>query len=197
MSLVGKQFPDIQIKGINFSGEEITLNLSTPGMKKLLFWYPKDFSFVCPTELHAFQEKLEEFAKRGVHVYGISCDTLEVHMAWLDTPKDQGGIQGVTYPILSDSRRELSKELKILDYETEFFWDDDVNDQAKKVIHDGDNVTYRATYLIDETGRVFHESINDMPLGRNIDEFLRIIDAKLYVEEKGEGCPANWENGKK
>jgi peroxiredoxin (alkyl hydroperoxide reductase subunit C) len=83
-------------------------------MKKLLFWYPKDFTFVCPTEIHAFQEKLEEFAKRGVQVYGASCDTLEVHMAWLDTPKDQGGIQGVTYPILSDSRRELSKELKSL-----------------------------------------------------------------------------------
>ena len=192
MSFVGKQFPDVEIKAINFSGEEIILNLSTPGMKKLLFWYPKDFSFVCPTELHAFQGKLEEFAKRGVHVYAASCDTLEVHMAWLDIPKDQGGIQGVTYPIISDSRRELSKELKILDYETEFFWDDDVGDQSKKVVQDGDNVTYRATYLIDETGRVFHESINDMPLGRNIDEYLRIIDAKLFVEERGEGCPANW-----
>lgn len=192
MSFVGKQFPDIETKAINFSGEEIAINLSTPGMKKLLFWYPKDFSFVCPTELYAFQEKLEEFAKRGVHVYGASCDTLEVHMAWLDTPKDQGGIQGVTYPIISDSRREISKELKILDYETEFFWDEEKSDEGKKVIQDGDNVTYRATYLIDETGRVFHESVNDMPLGRNIDEYLRIIDSKLYVEEKGEGCPANW-----
>jgi peroxiredoxin (alkyl hydroperoxide reductase subunit C) len=196
MSLVGEQFPDVNVKAINFDGEETIVNLSKPGMKKLLFWYPKDFTFVCPTEIHAFQEKLEEFAKRGVQVYGASCDTLEVHMAWLDTPKDQGGIQGVTYPIISDSRRELSKELKILDYETEFFWDDDVGDQTKKVIRDGDNVTYRATYLIDETGRVFHESVNDMPLGRNVDEYLRIIDAKLFNEEKGDVCPANWEAGK-
>ena len=102
------------------------------------------------------------------------------------------GFRGVTYPIISDSRREISKELKILDYETEFFWDEEKSDEGKKVIQDGDNVTYRATYLIDETGRVFHESVNDMPLGRNIDEYLRIIDSKLYVEEKGEGCPANW-----
>lgn len=196
MSIVGKQFPDVNVKSINFDGEETTVNLSKPGMKKLLFWYPKDFTFVCPTEIHAFQEKLQEFAKRGVQVYGASCDTLEVHMAWLDTPKDEGGIQGVTYPILSDSTRALSKKLGILDYETEHFFDEENSDIEHRVILDGDNVTYRATYLIDETGRVFHESINDMPIGRNVDEYLRIIDAKLFNEEKGDVCPANWEAGK-
>lgn len=197
MSQVGKQFPDIDVKAINFDGEEMIVNLSTPGMKKLLFWYPKDFSFVCPTEIHAFQEKLEEFAKRGVQVYGASCDTVEVHSAWLDTPKDQGGLQGVFYPLIADSRRELSKKLGILDYETSFYWDEEKNDEEQKVIQDGDNVPYRATYLIDETGRIFHESVNDMPLGRNVDEYLRIIDAKIFSEEKGEGCPANWRSGKK
>jgi len=185
MSLVGKQFPDITVKAINAEGDELQVNLSRPGLKKVLFWYPKDFTFVCPTELHAFQDAIEEFNKRGVEVYGASCDTAEVHFAWLNTPKDDGGIQGVTYPILADSRRELASYLGILDYEA---WE-----EGNK---DGDNVSYRATYLIDETGRVFHESVNDMPLGRNVDEYLRIIDAKLHNEKYGEVCPANWEEGK-
>lgn len=175
MSLVGKQFPDITVKAINAEGDELQVNLSIPGLKKVLFWYPKDFTFVCPTELHAFQEKIEEFNKRGVEVYGASCDTAEVHFAWLNTPKDNGGIEGVNYPLLSDTTRKLSKELDILDDES---------------------VTYRATYLIDETGEVYHESVNDMPLGRNVDEYLRIIDAKLHNEKHGEVCPANWEEGK-
>jgi peroxiredoxin 2/4 len=185
MSLVGKQFPDITVKTINAEGDELQVNLSRPGLKKILFWYPKDFTFVCPTELHAFQDAIEEFNKRGVEVYGASCDTAEVHFAWLNTSKEDGGIQGVTYPILADSKRTLAKELDILDYEE---WDEEKQD--------GDNVTYRATYLIDETGRVYHESVNDMPLGRNVDEYLRIIDAKLHNEKHGEVCPANWEEGK-
>ena len=175
MSLVGKQFPDITVKAINAEGDELQVNLSRPGLKKILFWYPKDFTFVCPTELHAFQNAIEEFNKRGVEVYGASCDTAEVHFAWLNTPKDDGGIEGVNYPLLSDTTRKLSEELDILDDES---------------------VTYRATYLIDETGKVYHESINDMPLGRNVDEYLRIIDAKLHNEKHGEVCPANWEEGK-
>ena len=185
MSLVGKQFPDITVKTINAEGDELQVNLSRPGLKKILFWYPKDFTFVCPTELHAFQDAIEQFNKRGVEVYGASCDTAEVHFAWLNTSKEDGGIQGVTYPILADSKRTLAKELDILDYEE---WDEEKQD--------GDNVTYRATYLIDETGRVYHESVNDMPLGRNVDEYLRIIDAKLHNEKHGEVCPANWEEGK-
>ncbi|MCL4164924.1 UNVERIFIED_CONTAM: hypothetical protein GTU68_019710 [Idotea baltica] len=144
--------------------------------KVVLFWYPKDFTFVCPTELHAFQGALAEFEKRNTIVIGASCDTPEVHFAWLSTSKDNGGIEGVTYPILADSNRNLSSILGIL--------------------VEGDNVTYRATYVIDEDGVVQHESINNMPIGRNVNEYLRIVDALTHVQEKGEVCPANWEEGK-
>ena len=158
--------------------------------KVLLFWYPKDFTFVCPTELHAFQEALEEFEKRNVKVIGASCDTAEVHFAWLNTPKNQGGIQGVTYPLLADSNRNLATVLDILD--TNEVFDEDYDNY----LIEGDNVTYRATYLIDENGKIFHESINDMPLGRNVSEFLRLIDAYAHVQQYGEVCPANWQEGK-
>ena len=158
--------------------------------KVLLFWYPKDFTFVCPTELHAFQEALEEFEKRNVKVIGASCDTAEVHFAWLNTPKNQGGIQGVTYPLLADSNRNLATVLDILD--TNEVFDEDYDNY----LIEGDNVTYRATYLIDENGKIFHESINDMPLGRNVSEFLRLIDAYVHVQQYGEVCPANWQEGK-
>lgn len=196
MSLVGKQFPDITVKAINADGDELKINLSKPEQPTLLFWYPKDFTFVCPTEIHAFQEKLSEFNKKGYQVFGASCDTNEVHFAWLNTPKQNGGIEGVTFPLLADTRRELAKSLDILDYEKEWKWDNVLNDDKETIIKDGDNVTYRATYLIDKSGTVWHESINDMPIGRNIDEYLRLIDAKLHLEKHGEVCPANWSEGK-
>ena len=159
--------------------------------KVILFWYPKDFTFVCPTELHAFQAALPEFDKRNTIVIGASCDTAEVHFAWLSTPKDNGGIEGVTYPIIADSNRNLSNLLDILDISEESY------DQATGTLQvEGDNVTYRATYIIDEEGTVVHESVNHMPLGRNVNEFLRLIDAYTHVQEKGEVCPANWEEGK-
>jgi peroxiredoxin (alkyl hydroperoxide reductase subunit C) len=170
-------------------GDTIKLNVfeeATKNNKKVcLFWYPKDFTFVCPTELHAFQAALGEFEKRNTIVIGASCDSAQVHFAWLTTAKDQGGIEGVTYPLLADTTRALSMELDILDYD--MFSDED---------NGGDNVTYRATYLIDETGTVFHESINHMPLGRNVNEYLRLIDAFSHVQNHGEVCPANWEEGK-
>jgi len=157
----------------------------------LLFWYPKDFTFVCPTELHAFQAALGEFEKRNTIVVGASCDTPEVHFAWLSTSKDNGGIEGVTYPILADTNRNLSSILGILDITNETF------DEASQTVQvEGDNVTYRATYLIDEEGTVFHEGINHMPVGRNVNEFLRLIDAYAHVQKNGEVCPANWEEGK-
>ena len=195
MSKVGKQFPDISVKTINADGDELNLNLSKPRRNTLLFWYPKDFTFVCPTEIHAFEEKLEEFNKRGYQVFGASCDTLEVHFAWLNTPKEDGGLEGVTYPLISDSRRTLAKKLDILDYEVEHSWTPE-DDEIEKVIKDGDNVTFRATYLIDKDGKIWHESVNDMPIGRNVDEYLRLIDAKNHVDKHGEVCPANWEEGK-
>ena len=166
--------------------EEATEN----NQKVLLFWYPKDFTFVCPTDLHAFQAALEEFKKRNTIVIGASCDTNEVHFAWLNTPKNNGGIEGVTYPILADTTRNLAAELGILDIEMEY---DEAFDGELLV---GSNVTYRATYLIDEEGKIFHESVNDMPLGRNVNEYLRLVDAYTHVQTKGEVCPANWEEGK-
>ena len=161
------------------------------GKKVLLFWYPKDFTFVCPTELHAFQAALPEFEKRNTIVIGASCDTAEVHFAWLNTAKDNGGIEGVTYDILADSNRNLSRVLDILDVA-----DHTIDEETGLDLIVGDFVTYRATYLIDEEGLVFHEGVNHMPVGRNVNEFLRLIDAYTHVQEKGEVCPANWEEGK-
>ena len=192
---VGSKFPDISVKAINADGDELQVNLCCPQTPTVLFWYPKDFTFVCPTEIHAFQAKLKEFNDRGYQVFGASCDTAEVHFAWLNTAKDDGGIEGVEFPLLADSRRKLATKLNILDYETDYVYSEEL-EEREKVIQDGDNVTYRATYLIDGDGRIFHQSVNDMPLGRNIDELLRLIDAKAHVDKNGEVCPANWSEGK-
>jgi peroxiredoxin (alkyl hydroperoxide reductase subunit C) len=194
MALVGKKFPNITVDAISHMGDNLRINVLEEAVnnkkKVLLFWYPKDFTFVCPTELHAFQAALAEFEKRNTTVIGASCDTNEVHFAWLNTAKDNGGIEGVTYPLLADTTRNLSAALDILD--AEWVYNEAFNDE----ILDGSNVTFRATYLIDEDGKIFHESINDMPLGRNVNEYLRLIDAYTHVQTKGEVCPANWEEGK-
>jgi len=191
---VGSKFPDISVKAINADGDELDVNLCCPKTPTVLFWYPKDFTFVCPTELFEFQAKLKEFNDRGYQVFGASCDTAEVHLAWLNTAKEDGGIEGVEYPLLADSRRKLATKLNILDYETDYVYNEEL-EEREKVIQDGDNVTYRATFLIDGDGRIFHQSVNDMPLGRNVDELLRLIDAKAHVDEKGEVCPAGWNKG--
>tara|TARA_B100000768_G_scaffold179310_1_gene196739 strand:+ start:1583 stop:2221 length:639 start_codon:yes stop_codon:yes gene_type:complete len=195
MSIVGKKFPSLEVSAMNEMGDTIKVNVfeeaKNNGKKVLLFWYPKDFTFVCPTELHAFQAALGEFGKRNTMVIGASCDTPEVHFAWLNTPKDQGGIEGVTYTILADTNRNLSSILEILDIQ-DVLYDEDLD--AEIVV--GDSVTYRATYLLDEDGVVFHEGVNHMPVGRNVNEFLRLIDAFTHVQKNGEVCPANWEEGK-
>ena len=195
MSIVGKQFPDLSVNAMNEMGDTISVNVLEEAKnnkkKVLLFWYPKDFTFVCPTELHAFQAALGEFEKRNTTVIGASCDTAEVHFAWLSTAKDNGGIEGVTYNLLADSNRNLASTLGILDISNERY-----DEETGVLLVDGDNVTYRATYLIDEEGMVFHEGVNHMPLGRNVNEFIRLIDAFTHVQEKGEVCPANWEEGK-
>lgn len=180
MSLVGKQFPDITKKAMDEMGDTFEINVLEQAVnhkqKVLLFWYPKDFTFVCPTEIHAFQSKLYEFTARNCKVIGASCDSAEVHFAWLTTPKDNGGIEGVSFPLIADTNRQLSATLGILDSD--------------------DMVSYRATYLIDENGTIFHESVNDMPIGRNVDEYLRLLDAKIHNEKHGEVCPANWDTTK-
>lgn len=194
MAITGKKFPNITVPAMNDMGDTIQVNVLDEAIKNkkkvLLFWYPKDFTFVCPTELHAFQEALSEFEKRNTIVIGASCDTAEVHFAWLNTPKDNGGIEGVSYNILADSNRNLASSLNILDA--------DVVEEDEKTgirILNADNVTYRATFLIDEEGTVFHEGVNHMPLGRNVDDFIRLIDAYTHVQQHGEVCPANWEEG--
>lgn len=195
MSIVGKKFPNLTVDAMNDMGDTFKINVLDEAVKNkkkvVLFWYPKDFTYVCPTELHAFEAAKAEFEKRNCIVIGASCDTPEVHFAWLSTPKDHGGIEGVTYPLLADSNRNLSSTLGILDITAETY-----DEETGLVMVEGDNVTYRATYIIDEEGTVVHESVNDMPLGRNVSEFLRLVDAYTHVQEKGEVCPANWEEGK-
>ena len=194
MSLVGKKFPNITVDAMSEMGDNLRINILEEATKKnkkvVLFWYPKDFTFVCPTELHAFEELKKEFEKRNTIIIGASVDTCEVHFAWLNTPKDQGGIEGVSYPILADTTRNLSNALGILEADHIY------NEELENYLIEGSNVTFRATFLIDENGKVFHESLNDMPLGRNVKEYLRLIDAYTHVQKYGEVCPANWEEGK-
>jgi len=191
---VGKKFPNLAVNAMNEMGDTFQINVleeATKNNKKvLLFWYPKDFTFVCPTELHAFQAALPEFDQRNTIVIGASVDSAEVHFAWLSTAKDNGGIEGVTYPLLADTNRNLSEALGILDSTEKF------DEETQTYTKEGDDVTFRATYLIDEEGTVFHEGVNHMPVGRNVNEFLRLIDAYAHVQKNGEVCPANWEEGK-
>jgi peroxiredoxin (alkyl hydroperoxide reductase subunit C) len=194
MALVGKKFPNFEVDAMNEMGDTFQINVFNEavknGKKVLLFWYPKDFTFVCPTEIRAFQDSLADFEARNTIVIGASVDTAEVHFAWLNTSKDNGGIEGVTFPLLADTNRNLSSQLGILDVVSESY-----DEESGNVMIEGSYVTYRATYLIDEEGKIFHESINDMPLGRNVGEYLRLIDAYTHVQVKGEVCPANWEEG--
>lgn len=193
MTLVGKKFPNISVDAMDSKGMTFKINVLEEAKKNnkkvVLFWYPKDFTYVCPTELHAFQAKLAEFESRNTIVVGASCDTPEVHFAWLTTPKNKGGIEGITYPILADTNRNLSDRLGILDIEATY------DEETDDINFEGDNVTFRATYLIDEEGTVFHESVNHMPLGRNVDEYIRLVDAYAHVQQYGEVCPANWQEG--
>jgi peroxiredoxin (alkyl hydroperoxide reductase subunit C) len=192
MALVGKKAPQFNT-GAVINGEEIVDNFSLDqyiGKKNVLFFfYPKDFTFVCPTEIHAFQEKLAEFEKRDTVVVGCSTDTEETHLAWLTTAKDNGGIEGVTYPLVADVSKVISLNYGVLAGEYTF------NNESRTWSFSGIPVAYRGSFLIDKEGIVRHESVNDLPLGRNIDEYIRLVDAQLHVEKYGEVCPANWEEG--
>lgn len=192
MSLVGKKAPVFNAPAV-VNGEEIVDSFSLEqylGKQEVVFFfYPKDFTFVCPTEILAFQEKLAEFEKRGVAVVGASTDTEETHLAWLMTPKNQGGIEGVTYPLVADTSKTVASNFGVL------AGDWDYNEEGQLVFN-GLPIAYRGTFLIDKEGTVRHETINDLPLGRNIDEMIRLVDALQHVEKHGEVCPANWEEGK-
>lgn len=192
MSLVGKKAPIFSAPAV-INGEEIVETFSLDqyiGKKEVVFFfYPKDFTFVCPTEILAFQSKLAEFEKRGVAVVGASTDTEESHLAWLMTPKNKGGIEGVTYPIVADTSKTIASNYGVLAGD----WD---YDEEGNLSFTGAPIAYRGTFLIDKEGTVRQETINDLPLGRNIDEMIRLVDALQYVEKHGEVCPANWEEGK-
>lgn len=191
-SLVGKLAPDFKATAV-VNGHEIVQDFSLSqyqGNKYVVFFfYPMDFTFVCPTELHAFQEKLDEFEKRNVAVVGCSVDSEYSHFSWLQMPKREGGIQGVKYPIVSDFSKEISKNYGVLagDYS--------VSDGGS-IKYEGAPVAFRGLFLIDKEGIVRHMVINDLPLGRNVDEVLRMVDALQHFEENGEVCPANWSKGK-
>lgn len=175
--LVNKPAPDFTATAVvNNDFQEITLSNYRGKKNVVLFFYPLDFTFVCPTELHAFQEKLSQFKSKNTEVLGVSIDSKFSHLAWLKTSKEDGGIEGVTYPVVSDIHKTIAR-----DYD---------------VLHE-DGVALRATFLIDRKGTVRHQTVNDLPLGRNIDEYLRLIDALAFNEKHGEVCPANWTEGQR
>ncbi len=155
----------------------------------LFFFYPKDFTFVCPTELHAFNERLADFESRDVAVVACSTDTAESHHAYLGIPKDKGGIQGIKYPIVADANKTISTNFDVLTGEYEY-------DEEGNLSATNDLVAYRGLFLIDKNGVVQHQLVNNLPLGRNVDEAMRMVDALRHVEENGEVCPANWGEGK-
>ena len=154
----------------------------------VFFFYPKDFTFVCPSELHAFQAKLAEFEARNTAVVACSTDTEETHWGWLQMDKAAGGIKGVTYPIVADTAKTISANYGVL------FGDYDLDEEGN-LLATGPMIAYRGLFLIDKEGTVRHALVNDLPLGRNVDEALRMVDALTFFEENGEVCPANWTQG--
>jgi len=189
--LVGKKAPLFEADAVTNGGEFIErFSLERYIGKKyvVFFFYPLDFTFVCPTELLAFQEKLGEFEKRNVAVVGCSVDSKFSHWAWLNTPKNMGGIQGVKYPIVSDLSKTISANYDVL--AGEYSSSDEGN-----LEFEGGAVAFRGLFLIDKQGIVRHQIVNDLPLGRNINEALRMVDALQFFEENGEVCPANWQKG--
>ena len=191
-SLIGRQAPKFSAAAV-VNGHEIVDNFSLEQYKGnkyvVFFFYPMDFTFVCPTELHAFQEKLAEFEKRNVAVVGCSVDSQHSHFAWLNTPKNQGGIEGVTYPIVADLSKSISESFGVLAGSY-------APDENGNWVCEGTPVAYRGLFLIDKEGVVRHSVINDLPLGRSVDEAIRVVDALQHFEEFGEVCPANWSKGK-
>ena len=177
-SMVTREAPDFTAQAVmgDNAFEELKLS-SYRGKYVILFFYPLDFTFVCPTELLAFNDKLDEFKKRGVEVIAASVDSVNSHYAWLNTPRGKGGVEGVRYPIVSDLNKSISE-----DYD---------------VLVKGAGKAYRGLFLIDKDFVVRHQVVNDLPLGRSVDETLRMVDALQFNDEHGEVCPADWRQGDK
>ncbi len=176
--LVGKKAPDFTAAAVmpnNEIVENFNLNSYLKGKIGILFFYPLDFTFVCPSEIIAFDNRLQEFKERGVEVIGVSVDSKFSHLAWKNTEVGKGGIGQIQYPLVADLTKSISRDYDVLV---------------------GDAVALRGTFLIDQDGVVRHQVVNDLPLGRNIDEAIRMIDALKFFQENGEVCPAGWNKGK-
>ena len=176
--LVGKAAPDftaVAVMGNNEINENFNLSKYIKGTAAVVFFYPLDFTFVCPSEIIAFDHRLDEFKKRKVEVIGVSIDSHFTHLAWKNTPVNNGGIGQVKYPLVADIKHEICKA-----YDVE----------------EAGGVAFRGSFLIDKKGMVRHQVVNDLPLGRNIDEMIRMVDALQFHEEHGEVCPAGWSKGK-
>lgn len=193
MSYVGKKAPQFETNAV-INGKEIVERFSLEqfnGKKYvLLLFYPMDFSLVCPTELLAFQDQIAEFEKRNVVIIGCSADSINTHLAWLKVDKENGGIKGVTFPLISDFDKTISMNYDVLAGEYDF------NDD-NEIVFEGNSFSYRGLFLIDKMGIVRHQAVNDLPFGRSVDETLRMIDQLRHYERHGESCPANWKKGDK
>ena len=189
--LVGKKAPSFKAAAV-INGSEVINEFSLDqylGKKYvILFFYPADFTFVCPTELLSFQESLGEFEKRNCALVGCSVDSEFSHWKWLQTEKKEGGIKTVTYPLVADLAKTIAENYDVLAGAYEY----DENGQA---VFSGTPQSYRGLFLIDKQGIVRHQLVNDMPLGRSVDEAIRMVDALQFFEENGEVCPANWHKG--
>jgi peroxiredoxin 2/4 len=191
--LVGKKAPVFSASAVIKGGEMVEgFSLEQYLGKKyvVFFFYPADFTFVCPTELLAFQERIKEFDEKNVAVVGCSVDSHFSHWKWLQTEVNQGGIKGVKYPIVSDLSKTISENYDVL--AGNYDYSDDGNVEFK-----GTPMAYRGLFLIDKNGIVRHQTVNDMPLGRSVSETLRMVDALQFFEENGEVCPADWHKGEK
>lgn len=178
--LVGRKAPDFTAPAVLGDGsivEDFNFAAATKGKPTVIFFYPLDFTFVCPSELIAFDHRLAEFTKRGVEVIGVSIDSHFTHNAWRNTPINEGGIGPVKYALVADITHSIC--------------------QAYDVEHPEAGVAFRGSFLIDKAGDVRHQVVNDLPLGRNVDEMLRMVDALQFHEEHGEVCPAGWTTGDK
>lgn len=191
--LVGKKAPSFTASAVVNGGtvlNDFSLDQFLGKKHVVFFFYPKDFTFVCPSELHAFQEALELFEERNCALVACSTDTEESHWGWLQMSKKQGGIKGVTYPIVADTSKTIADAYGVLAGEYNY-------DEDGRLVSSGDMIAYRGLFLIDKEGVVQHQVVNHFPLGRNVDEALRMVDALQYFEENGEVCPANWTKGNK
>lgn len=189
--LIGKQAPQFTASAVvnGVIESDFSLRRYLGSKYVLFFFYPKDFTFVCPTELIGFQNALSEFEARDTAVVGCSTDSEFCHWAWANTPREQGGIQGVEYPLVSDINKEIAEKFDVL--AGDCTWD-----EAGNCTYEGERVAYRGLFLIDKQGIVRHMVVNDMPLGRSVEEALRMVDALQHFEQYGEVCPLGWQKGK-